>query len=161
MNFYGIYFQNTASPCLKSPQFFNWKKINSKQKHERARVQRKNYSQLPSTSIYGFWCKSFCIWECCSNYRQAISLPHGLESRSEFWKPLSAVLFSGVLLCTPCPAPCLSWSLILLLSFFFQLYLLPLPPHSPSLVPLLQPWATHFEAILIKHSVDLRSNCSA
>lgn len=57
--------------------------------------------------------------------------------------------------------PCACLCPFFLLSSFFQPYLLPLPCHSPLLVPLFLPWATQFEAILIKPSVDLRSNCSA
>lgn len=116
-----------------------------------------NFQVLPSM---GFHASHSAVENAVVIIGKLISLPYGLESRSEFCKPLSAVLFSGVLLCTPCPAPCLSLSLILLLSSFFQLYLLPLPPRSPSLLPLFQPGTTHFEAILIKHLVDLRSNCS-
>lgn len=121
-----------------------------------------NFQVLPSL---GFNASHSAVENVVVITGKLISLPYGLKTDPNSESRYQQFYF---LLClsadhTP-PHTHTPGLACLFLSFcfylIFQPYLLPLPHHSPSLIPLFQPWATHFEAILIKHSADLRGNCS-
>lgn len=132
MNFYGIYFQNTASPCLKSPQFFNWKKSTPNRSMKEPEFKERiihNFQVLPSMGFDASHSAFENVVVITGKlYRCHMDLKAGLNSESHYQQFYFLVCFSAHH--APPPA-CLGLSFCFYLFSFSSTFFLshPILPH--------------------------------